>query len=111
LQVGLLADEVLRFDLGPGQSGLHQVELLLQLVAVGAVALLEASCGAVDADANRRDSVRLTGLPDRVPEPSALLERHVDFPAQLADVGNTRGERPDRAQIDEAAGPKTKALV
>src|SRR5207302_8284577 len=111
LEVGLLADEVLRLYLGPGQSGFHQVELLLELVAVGAVALLQPTGGAVDADANRRDSVRLAGLPDRVPEPCPLLEGHVDFPAELADVGNARRQRPYRAEVDEAADPKRKALV
>src|SRR5438128_7364535 len=78
LEIGLLADEVLRFDLGPGETGLHQIELLLQLVAVGAVALLEPAGRPVDANADRRDPVRLARLPDRIPEPLPLFEWLVD---------------------------------
>src|SRR5438128_2779028 len=83
LEVSLLANEVLRLDLGPGQSGFNQIEFLLELVAVGAVALFQPSGRAVNANANRRDPMRLASLPDRIPQTRSLLERHVDFPAQL----------------------------
>src|SRR5205823_10293285 len=68
LEIDFLADEVLWLDLGPGETGFHQVELLLQLVAVGAVALLQPAGRAIDADPDRRDPMRLAGFPDRIPQ-------------------------------------------
>ena len=55
--------------------------------------------------------MRLTRLPDRVPQPHALLERDVDFPAKLANIRDARGQRANRTNVDEAAGAKRKALV
>jgi len=41
--------------------------------------------------------------PERVPDAEALLDRDVDLPAELADVADPRGERPDAVvrAIDE----------
>ena len=55
--------------------------------------------------------VRLAGLPERVPDPQALLDRDVDLPAELADVADPRGERPDAVDVDGLRGQEREALV
>src|SRR5207245_4620257 len=87
LAIRLLSDEVLLLDLRPGQPALDQVELLLQFVAVGPIALLEPAGRGVDANPDRGNAVPLAGVPELVPDPGALLEGHVNLPAELAHVG------------------------
>ena len=89
--VRLLADEVLVLDLAPRHPGLDHVVIVVELEAERAVALLQAPGRPVDADSRGDDAVRLTGVPDDVPQPRALLERHVELPAQVADVRDPRG--------------------
>src|SRR5439155_13610569 len=79
--------------------------------AVGAVAFFEATGGAVDADADRRDAERLAGLPDQVPQACALLEGHVQFPAQLADVRDARGEDVHGPDVDAFARAEWEGCV
>ena len=110
-QVGLLADEVLVLHLRPGHARLADVVLALQLEAVGAVALLEPAGGAVDADPDRRDAVRPAGLRDHVPQLLALLDRHVQLPAEVAHVGDARGQHPQRVDLDRPAAAEAEALV
>ena len=109
--VRLLADEVLVLDLAPRHPGLDDVVLAVELEAERAVALLEPAGGRVDADAGGHDPVRRAGLRDHVPQPRALLDRHVELPAEVADVGDARGEHAQRAHLDRAAGGEREALV
>src|SRR6202011_2838097 len=102
---------ILRLHLRPGEPRLDQGKLLLQLVAVGAITLLQPAGRAVDADPDWRDPMRLAGLPDGVPQPRPLLEWDVDFPTKLADVGDPGRQRSDRPDVDEAAGAEREALV
>src|SRR5436190_22584716 len=85
-EVRLLADEVLALDLPPRHVGLDDGVVRVELEAERAVRLLEPARRAVDADARRHNSVGPTRLPDRVPEPRAFAERHVELPAEIADV-------------------------
>ena len=62
LQVRLLADEVGRLHLRPGQAGLDRVVLALELGAHQAVALLDATGHGVHADADGDDVELLAGL-------------------------------------------------
>ena len=55
--------------------------------------------------------MRLARLRDHVPQPRALLDRHVQLPAEVADVGDPRGEHAQRAHLDVAAGGEREALV
>src|SRR5664279_896235 len=110
-QMRLLADEVLLLDLRARHAGLDDVVLRLELGAVGAVALLEPPGGGVDADAAGHEPVRLAGLPERVPHARALLDRHVQLPAEVADVRDARGERDLRADLELLAGAEAEALV
>ena len=92
--VRLLADEVLVLDLPPRHVGLDDVVLGVELEAERAVALLDPPGRAVDADPGGHDAVRLAGLPDRVPQPRALLDRHVQLPPEVADVGDAGSRAP-----------------
>ena len=109
--VRLLADEVLLLDLAPRHPRLDDVEVGLELGAVGAVALLQPSGGAVHADARRDDAVRLAGLGDDVPQPRALLHRDVQLPAEVADVGDARGEHLQRPDLDRLPAREREPLV
>ena len=116
--VRLLADEVLVLDLAPGHAGLDDVEVRLELGAVGAVGLLQAPGGAVDADPGRDDPMRGPASRDDVPQPRALLDRDVQLPAELTDVGDPRREHlaaaPSRSSGSVANGNpscETSSLV
>jgi hypothetical protein len=87
-QVRLLADELFLLDPRPGHARLHRGVLALELGAEGAVALLEPSGGAVDADPGRDEAMRLAGFADEIPEPAALLDGDVELPAEVAHVGD-----------------------
>ena len=110
-QVRLLADEVLRLHARRGHAGLDDVVLGLQLVAMSAVALLEAASSPIHADAARGQAVRPPGLPQRVPQQKALLHRHVQLPAQVADVRDPRGEDTHGADVDGAARAELEPFV
>ena len=105
--VRLLADEVLVLDLAPGHAGLDDVVLAVELGAVSAVTLLEPPGGAVDATARGDHPVRLAGFDEQVPEPCALLDRHIQLPAEVTDVGDAGGEHLDRADLDVCAAART----
>ena len=109
--VRLLADEVLVLDLAPRHPGLDDVVLALELGAVRAVALLQPAGGPVDADPDGDDPVRRAGLGDDVPQPRALLDRDVQLPAEIADVGDPRREHLQRPDLDRAAAREREALV
>ena len=51
------------------------------------------------------------GLVQHRPEPGALLDRDVQLPAELADVGDPRGEHGQRVDLDRPAGAEAEALV
>src|SRR5260370_1210979 len=72
--------------------------------AEGAVPLPRARGGPDHADAGRHQAVRLAGLPQGVPQPQALLDRHVQFPAELAHVGDPGREHHGAADLDLTAG-------
>src|SRR5437660_9279113 len=91
-EVRLLADELLALDLPPRHVGLDDGVVRVELEAERAVRLLEPARRAVDADARRHDSVRPAGLPDRIPELRAFVERHVELPAEIADVPDARSD-------------------
>jgi hypothetical protein len=85
---GVLADEVLVLPLRPGHAGLHEGALAVELIPVGAVALLEATGGAVDPDPDGDHPVLRADLEEPVPERGAGLHRGVELPAVLTDVGD-----------------------
>ena len=95
-EVRLATDEVRVLDRRPGHARLDEVEVELELRAVRAVALLESRRDGVGPDPHRRQTVRRTGLPERVPDAEPLLDRDVDLPAELADVRDPRRERRAR---------------
>ncbi len=98
LEVGLLADERLGFDLGASQVRLDRIVLGVELMPVEAVSLFQPTGGAVNADTHRHDTVGLSGSPQRVPQGRPLLERSVEFPTQLPYVRDPEG--PDRNRPD-----------
>src|SRR5204862_4593699 len=98
-QMRLLADEVLLLHLRPLHPRLDDCVLALELCSVGAVALLEPARRSVDANAARREGVRLTRLPEDVPQPRALLDRHVEPPAEIADGRDPRREHEVRGGL------------
>ena len=49
------------------------------------------------------------GLPDEIPELRALLDRHVELPAELADVRDARREHTQRVDLDRAARREREA--
>ena len=53
----------------------------------------------------------LTGSPDRVPHGETVGHGHVELPAEVADVGDTRGEHGLARDRDLAAGAEGEALV
>src|SRR2546422_9938786 len=107
----LLAHEVLILHLGTLHARLDDRVLALQLGSEGPVALLEPPRRAVDADPAGRESVRLTRLPENVPQPGALLDRHVQLPAEVADVRDAGGECELRADLDRRARSEREPLV
>ena len=109
--VGVPADEVGGLDLGPLHARLDDRALAVELEAVRAVALLDAAGGAVHADADGHRAIGLARLVQQVPQPGALLHRHVELPAQLADVGDPGGEHRQVAELDGAAGQEREAGV
>src|SRR2546423_9831066 len=94
-----------------GHAGLDHVVLGLELVAVRSIALPEPAGRAVDADPARHHAVRPARLPQRVPELEPLLHRHVELPAQVADVGDARGEDALRADLDDPARSELETIV
>src|SRR6185503_327347 len=110
-QVRLTADEGRLLDPRPLHVRLDEVELELELVAVGAVALLEPACRAVDADPERDDAVRSARLPERVPQALALFHRYVQLPAELADVRDARSQDGDATELDRPARAEREAGV
>ena len=111
LEVGLATDEVGGLHLRPLHAGLDDGALRVELEAEGAVALLDAAGRAVDPDADGHRAVRRAGLVQYRPQPGALLDRDVQLPAELADVGDPRGEHRHGARLDLAAGAEAEALV
>ena len=110
-EVGLLAHEVGGLDLRPLHPGLDDAALAVELGAVGAVALLDAAGRAVDADAGRDRAVRLPRLEQRLPQAGGLGHRDVELPAELADVGDARGEDGGARDLDLATGEEAEAGV
>src|SRR6478672_3979710 len=115
-QVGLLADEVGGLDLGPLHPGLDDGPLAVELEAEGAVALLDPAGRPVDADADRHRAVRRTGLQQTVPDLGRAVHRDVELPAELADVGDPRGQHGEvraavAVQRDLAAGEEAEPGV
>src|SRR6185312_4475011 len=108
-QVGVLAGERVLLHLRPGHPGLDQGVVGGQLVAERAVALLQPAGGPVDADADRHQPMARARLPQRVPQPGPLLHRHVQLPAELADVGDARGEHGKAAGLNLAAGAERES--
>ena len=53
----------------------------------------------------------LTCLPEHIPEARPLLDRDVELPAEVADIGDPGGQRPQRPDLDRAAGREREALV
>ena len=105
-EVGLPADEVGGLHLGALHARLDDGALGVELGAVGAVALLDAAGRAVDADADGYGAVVLARAEDGVPQLGGLVERHVELPAELADVGDPRGQHRGVHALDRdlAAG-------
>ena len=95
----------------PGHAGLDEIEVELELRAVGPVALLEPRRDRVRPDPDRRHAVRTPGAPQCVPDTEALLDRDVDLPAELADVADPRGQRPDTVDVDRLRRQERKPLV
>ena len=91
--------------------GLDDRVLALELRAVRAVALLEPAGRPVDADPAGTAPCGSTRLPDDVPQPGALLDRDVQLPAEVADVGDARREDAQRPDLDRPAGGEREALV
>ena len=110
-EVRPFAGEVFLLHPWRGHPRLHDVVFGLQLVAVRPVALLEPSGGAVHPDAACHEAVRLARLPQRVPELEPLLDRDVELPAQVTDVGDARGQHALGADLDRAAGTELEAVV
>ena len=110
-QVRVLADERLGLDLGPGHARLDQGVVRGELGPERAVSLFQPPGRAVHADAGRHQAVRLPGLVQRVPQPQALLDRHVQLPAELAHVGDPRRQHHDARDLDLPAGAERERLV
>ena len=55
--------------------------------------------------------MRRAGLPEGVPEARALLDRHVQLPAEVADVRDPRRQGELRADLERAAGAELEGLV
>src|SRR2546426_9408395 len=102
-EVRFLADEVLVLYAGCCHARFDDVVLGLELVAVRAVALLQASGCAVHAYAAGREAVGLPGLPQLVPQLQPLVHRNVQLPSEVAYVRDPRGEHAQRPGLDRAA--------
>src|SRR5699024_37875 len=76
-----------------------------------AVALLDPAGGAVDAEADGNEPVLAAGFEEGVPEPQPGFHRHVELPAEVADLGDARGEHLQRADLDGPAGGEPEALL
>src|SRR5581483_593367 len=87
-------------DPPPCHAGLDDVVLALQLGAVSAVALLQTTGGPVDTGPHRDGAMGQAGLRDDVPQPRALLDGHVQLPAEIADVGDPAGDDRERTDLD-----------
>ena len=57
------------------------------------------------------DAVRLPRLPHRVPQLRALAHRHVQLPAEVADVRDPRREHVEAVDRDVLPGAEREALV
>src|SRR5438445_11062748 len=106
-----LADKVLSLHLPPGHVCLDDVVVLIELEPERTVRLLEPPGRAVYADPGRHDAVRLPGFPDGVPQLRPLLERHVELPAEVADVRDPRGDDVHAVDTDGLPGGEREALV
>src|SRR5262249_21729078 len=96
-EVRLFADEVLALHLPPRHAGVDAGDAGVDREAEAPIPLLEPPGGAIAADPRRHDPVLLPRLPHRVPERETLLHRHVELPAEVADV---RDPRRDRAVVE-----------
>ena len=110
-QVRFPADELLVLGLAPGHPGLDDVVVGLEFRPVGAVALLEPSRGAVDADAGGNDAVRRAGLRNDLPQARSLLDRDVELPAEIAHIRDPRDQDLERTDLDHPAARERKPLV
>src|SRR5699024_12323943 len=72
---------------------------------------LEPAGVAVDAEADGDGSVLAAGLEEGVPEPQPGFHRHVELPAEVADIGDAGGEHLKRPDLDGPAGGEPEALV
>ena len=106
-----LADEVLLFDPGGGHARLDHVVFGLELVAMGAIGLLQPASRAVHADPAGDQPVRPARFPQRVPKLQPLLDRNVHLPAQVPDVGDARSQHALRADLDHAASAELETFV
>ena len=59
----------------------------------------------------RHQAVRLPCLEDGVPQLRALLDRDVQLPAELADVGDARGQHGHPRDLDLLAGPERESRI
>ena len=107
-QVGLPADELLLLHLGAGHARLHRRVLALELGAVRAVALLEPSGRAVDPDSDGDNAMLRPCLEEEIPQLAPLLDRDVQLPAEVADVGDARGEHAQVSISTTRQAPKGK---
>ena len=112
-EVGLLADELRGLHLGTLHAGFDDGALGIELEAEGPVALLDAPGRAVDADADGDGAVVLPGSEYDVPQLRGLVHRHVELPAELADVGDPGGEHGAVHALDGdlATGEEAEAAV
>src|SRR5690242_15855445 len=79
---------------GPAQAGFERRDLFGQLVAVEAIAGLQAQ-GVARAEARRQQAMRLAGIQHGVPEGGDLIGRAVQLEAVLAGVAGARDEAGD----------------
>ena len=103
----VLADEVvLAVELDrEADAGLERVDLVVELVAGEDQACLDAD-HVERLEAQRREAVRLTGLPDRVPDRGPVVGVAEDLVAELAGVARARDH--DRDAVWPPRRPTTK---
>ena len=107
-----LADEVGRLDLARGHAGLDDVVVRVELERRrrGSTSRGGRSCRRRRCPRARRRAARPASQ-TRSQQLRALLDRHVELPAELADVRDARGEHAQRVDLDRAAAGERERLV
>ena len=105
------ADEVLGLHLRSGHTDLDDAAFGIELGPERAVALLDPTGGAVDAEADGDQVVLVAGFHEHVPELEPRFHRHVELPTEVADVGYAGGENLERTDFDGPGRPEPEPLV